>query len=93
MSNLRIYNPVAVAVKTKLEPAKRAVDLRGKRIGLYWNMKAGGDVALVRCEELLSKRFPGATFKHYRGSVGWLMRQASHGAANHAMSKGAAKAR
>lgn len=77
MKNLRIYNPVAELVQTKLAPAKRLADLNGKRIGLYWNMKAGGDIALARTEELLRQRYPRATFTHHRGSVGWMMRHAT----------------
>jgi hypothetical protein len=74
---LKVFNPVAESVQTPLKPANRLSDIAGKRIGLYWNMKAGGDVALARTAELLQRRFPGATFKNYRGSVGWVMRHAT----------------
>src|SRR2546430_16690451 len=43
-------------------------------IGLYWNIKAGGDAALDRTEALLHAKFPGAKFRSYTGSGGWLMR-------------------
>ena len=49
----------------------------GARIGLYWNMKAGGDAALDQMERMLGARFPGATFRRYIGSVGFLMRHAT----------------
>jgi len=71
---LKVFNPVAKSVKTHLEPAPRPSDLNGKRIGLYWNLKAGGDVALKRTMELLSEPFPGARFGFYQGEVGFMMR-------------------
>jgi hypothetical protein len=74
MTQLEVLNPVAVPVRHSVAPAARPADLRGKTIGLYWNMKAGGDEALTRAEALLRERFPGSTFKRYHGSVGFLMR-------------------
>jgi hypothetical protein len=77
MARLDILNPVAKTVEHSVKPAARRRDLTGATIGLYWNMKAGGDAALDRTEELLAATFPGATFKRYTGSVGWLMRHAT----------------
>jgi hypothetical protein len=74
MSQLEIVNPVARTVEHSVKPAARLRDLDGATIGLYWNMKAGGDAALDRAEQLLLARFPGAKFRRYTGSVGWLMR-------------------
>jgi hypothetical protein len=74
LTKLHVYNPVAESLQTKVRAAERVDDLDGKRFGLYWNMKAGGDVALARVQERLRERFPRASFKHYRGSVGWMMR-------------------
>ena len=74
MAQLEVLNPVAHAVRHSVAPAPRRADLRGATIGLYWNMKAGGSDALDRTEALLRERFPGATFKRYHGSVGFLMR-------------------
>ncbi len=74
MGTLKVFNPVAKPVETRLQPAPRPADLRGKRIGLYWNLKAGGDVALQRTKELLAERFPDARFSFYRGDVGFTMR-------------------
>jgi hypothetical protein len=74
MPQLQIVNPVARTVEHSVKPASRLRDLAGATIGLYWNMKAGGDAALDRTEELLGARFPGARFRRYTGSVGWLMR-------------------
>jgi len=47
MSIINIRNPIAELVEQTIEPARRSSDLNGKRIGLYWNMKGGGDVALT----------------------------------------------
>jgi hypothetical protein len=77
MAELIVRNPVAETVEFSVKPAPRRADLAHARIGLYWNMKAGGDAALDRTEQLLAARFPGATFKRYTGSVGWLMRHAT----------------
>ena len=74
MTQLEVLNPVAIPVRHSVAPAPRPADLRGATIGLYWNMKAGGDEALNRAEALLRERFPGTTFKRYHGSVGFLMR-------------------
>jgi len=77
MATLEILNPVAETAKFDVKPAPRLADLRGKTIGLYWNMKAGGDVALDAVEELLRKRIEGASFKRFIGSVGFTMRHAT----------------
>ena len=74
MARLEVRNPVAAVVERSIKPAPRLADLNGTTIGLYWNIKAGGDHALDRTEQLLRERFPGARFKRYTGSVGWLMR-------------------
>jgi hypothetical protein len=61
-------------VEFSVKPAPRLHDWQGVTVGLYWNMKAGGDAALDRTQELLARRFPGVRFRRYTGSVGWLMR-------------------
>ena len=70
MVKLEIANPVADVVIPKVEPAKRPADLAGKRIGLYWNYKPGGNVALDEVERLLRERYPSAQFIRFEGSVG-----------------------
>jgi hypothetical protein len=74
MARLEILNPLARTVEHSVKAAARPADLNGATVGLYWNMKAGGDHALDRTEELLRARFPGVRFRRYTGSVGWLMR-------------------
>ena len=77
MAELVIRNPIAETVEFSVKPAPRRGDLAGARIGLYWNMKAGGDAALDQMEKMLGAHFPGSTFRRYIGSVGFLMRHAT----------------
>jgi hypothetical protein len=59
---LSILNPIGV-VEVQLEaPAPRLEDLTGKRVGLFWNTKMRGDLALRKVEELLKQRFSGMEF-------------------------------
>jgi hypothetical protein len=74
MARLEILNPVARTMEFSVKPAPRLRDWSGVTVGLYWNIKAGGDFALDRAEQLLAQKFPGLRFKRYTGSVGWLMR-------------------
>jgi hypothetical protein len=77
MAKLEILNPQASAVIDALQSAPRLTDLTGKHIALWWNMKAGGDVALDRTAEMLAQRYPGTRFTHYVGSVGAMLRHAT----------------
>src|SRR2546430_9556225 len=74
MARLEILNPVGKTVERSVKPAPRLATLDGATIGLYWNIKAGGDAALDRTEALLHAKFPGTKFRRYTGSVGWLLR-------------------
>jgi hypothetical protein len=74
MATLEVLNPVAEAEEKFIPPASRVKDLSGKRVGLYWNMKSGGDAALDRIETLLKERYPGISAQRYIGSVGFMMR-------------------
>ena len=67
--SLRVLNPVAIHKFTPLSPAKRLKDLRNKKIGLYWNHKARGDVALNRVKELFSDRFEGISFEWFETAI------------------------
>ncbi len=77
MVELKILNPQATTAITPVSLASRLNDLSGRTIGLYWNMKAGGDVALEQTARLLGERFPRTEFRHYTGSVGAIMRHAT----------------
>lgn len=74
MVKLVVANPLAASTVHSIEPAPRAGDLHGKKIGLYWNIKAGGDHALDRTEELLRRRYPDAQFDRLLGSIGSTVR-------------------
>jgi hypothetical protein len=74
MARLEILSPLAKTLEFSVKPAPRLRDFSGVTIGLYWNIKAGGDFALDRTEQRLAERFPGVRFRRYTGSVGWLMR-------------------
>lgn len=68
MIEISILNPVAdEKTKKEIKPASKLNDLNGKRIGLFWNGKSGGDVVLSQTAELLKKRFNGIIFKNYTG--------------------------
>jgi hypothetical protein len=77
MMSLSVRNPIAESIVQNVEPAARVADLKGKHVGLYWNVKAGGDMALERTEVLLRERFPDTKFSYYRGTVGMVMRHVS----------------
>jgi hypothetical protein len=82
MSRLRVFNPVARAVEISVAAALRRADLHGARVGLYWNMKSGGDVALQRVEAVLAQRYPDARFSYHQGDVGAAMRHNTPAAAD-----------
>lgn len=82
MAELRIVNPVAetkasTASAERFPPARRLPTLDGQTIGLFWNAKAGGEVALARTREHLQRLFPTARFRDYFGEHGTHMRRAS----------------
>jgi len=59
---LAIHNPVAMIEADGVKPAERITDLNNKRIGLYWNRKARGDVALRKVAAVLKERYSGLSF-------------------------------
>ncbi len=63
--SLKVLNPVGILNFKHIPPAKRLKDLKSKKIGLYWNHKARGDVALKRVKELLSERFEEMGFEWF----------------------------
>lgn len=83
MPRLEVVNPVARPVVSSIKPAPRLTDLSGKRVGLHWNIKSGGDAALDHTAALLSERFRGVTFEHFHGSIGASMRHATKDDADH----------
>ncbi|MBI2906626.1 MAG: hypothetical protein HYX92_03100 [Chloroflexi bacterium] len=71
MFGLEVLNPVAVSQGEleKYAPAPRPDTLNGKTVGLLWNSKRGGEVALAKAGELLQSRFRDAKLVRYDGSV------------------------
>ena len=63
---LTVRNPIAVAEKEIEKPAARLADLSNKKIGLLWNSKARGDVALEQAEVLLKEKFSGLEFSWFK---------------------------
>ena len=68
--SLEVMNPRAsVARRPVVAPAPRARDLAGKRVGIYWNGKAGANNFFDVIEELLTERFPAATIVRFEGPL------------------------
>jgi hypothetical protein len=65
---LEVLNPRG-EIKTlpTLAPSPRVTDLAAKKIGIYWNEKAGGNNFWDVIEELLKQAFPTAKIVRYRG--------------------------
>ena len=59
---LRVFNPVGFVQVDPVQPADRLTDLNNKRVGLYWNRKHRGDVALKAVEDLFGSRFTNVEF-------------------------------
>jgi hypothetical protein len=77
MTTLQVFNPVAEAVQYHVAPAERPTSLAGKRVGLYWNMKVGGDAALRAAQNLIAAQFGSSEFIPLRGDVGVSVRHAT----------------
>ena len=62
-----VLNPVAEmpSAAQRVNPAPRPSTLDGKRVGLYWNFKPGGDYVLERVGEEIKKRFTVGSIKMY----------------------------
>jgi ABC-type Fe3+-hydroxamate transport system substrate-binding protein len=60
-----LVNPEGAARAVGLTPAPRPTSLEGKTVGLAWNGKPGGDVALESIAELLSQSDPSVRFIKY----------------------------
>jgi hypothetical protein len=67
---LQVLDPTADVYGEGVEPlSARLTSLEGKTLGLVWNAKPNGDVALKRTGELISERVPGLTVRFYSGSL------------------------
>ena len=65
IDNFEVLNPVAEMPSERVKPAIRPLGLDGKRVGLYWNYKPGGNYALERVGEEIKARFNGVSVKLY----------------------------
>jgi hypothetical protein len=73
MVKLKLLNPEATSqgdVHT-FPVAPRPSTLDGKTVGLLWNDKRGGDLALRRVGQLLQDRFKNVTVIPYQGPRGY----------------------
>lgn len=65
---LEVMNPRAeIPPPPTFPPSPRVTELSGKRIGIYWLGKAGGDNFFDGVEELLKEKYPMANILRYRG--------------------------
>jgi hypothetical protein len=69
---LTVLNPMAETEVMRAAPAPRPASLDGRTLGLWWNTKKGGEVALQRLGEQLQTRYPGLRMEwfteHYPAS-------------------------
>jgi hypothetical protein len=85
MAVLEIVNPIALpggradtgSENERSAPAPRLDALRGKTLGLFWNGKAHGGLALQRVRENLAERYPNLAFRDYYGVHGNTVRRAT----------------
>lgn len=65
MATLEVMNPVSKSTGGKFPPAPRLDTLSHKTIGIYWNTKRGGDIALQRVAETIQRDYPEVRFKNF----------------------------
>jgi len=66
---LTVMNPRGeIAPPPLVAPRPRLSDLSGKRIGIYWNGKAGGNHFWNVIGQLLKEKLPNATILRYDGA-------------------------
>ena len=64
-----LVNPEGAARPTLITPAPRPASLAGKTVGLGWNGKPGGEVALDEIATLLGQSTPDIRFVRYWQTV------------------------
>jgi hypothetical protein len=68
-AKLQVLNPRGeIELPPVSAPSVRIADLAGKKIGLYWNEKAGGNHFWNAVERLLKERLPDTTILRYQGA-------------------------
>jgi len=66
MATITTTNPVAMTATVNYPLAKRGPDLSGVRLGLWWNEKPGGEVALEHAGKLLQEQQGVSLFRQYQ---------------------------
>ncbi len=66
MATITVKNPVAMTATVSYPLAKRVPDLNGVRLGLWWNEKPGGEVALEHAGRLLREKYGVSLFRQYQ---------------------------
>lgn len=71
MYTLEVLNPVAQSQGevTRAAAAPRPSSLDGLTLGLIWNGKRGGEIALDKAGELVSRRFKNVKVIRYDGTM------------------------
>ncbi len=66
---LEVLNPRGeIELPSVSAPSARIADLAGKKVGLYWNEKPGGNHFWNGIEQLLKERLPETTVLRYSGA-------------------------
>jgi hypothetical protein len=66
MATISVRNPVAMTATVNYPLAKRVPNLKGVRLGLWWNEKPGGEVALEHAGKLLQEKHGVSLFRQYQ---------------------------
>ncbi|MBW3664285.1 MAG: hypothetical protein KY469_14385 [Actinobacteria bacterium] len=66
MASITVRNPVALTATPNDPPAKRPPSLDGLTLGLWWNEKPGGEVALEHAGARFAERFDVALHERYQ---------------------------
>lgn len=67
---LMVLNPRGeILPPPNFELAPRMTDLAGKRVGIYWNGKLGGDNFWDVVEDGMKEKLPAATILRYKGPL------------------------
>ena len=71
MFTLEVLNPVAKiqSVAKASKPAPRPATLDGLTLGLIWNSKRGGEIALMKAGELVKNKYRNVKVIRYDGSM------------------------
>lgn len=73
MFTLEVLNPVArsegATKRVVSKAARRPRSLDGLTVGLLWNSKRGGEIALVKAGELIKNKYKDVTLIRYDGTM------------------------